>query len=101
MSRDENVYKEAETFNPDRFPDPKVPPLPIFGWGWRKCPDNNYGKASVFISIASLLATFTFSKKRDKDGQETMPMIEAAGNALALYIPETLTVVIETLIWVQ
>jgi hypothetical protein len=35
MSRDENIYKDPEIFNPDRFVDPSVPALPAFGWGRR------------------------------------------------------------------
>lgn len=35
MSRDEQVYKDPETFNPDRFLDPQVPQLPAFGFGRR------------------------------------------------------------------
>jgi cytochrome P450 len=35
MSRDESIYKDPEIFNPDRFLDPNVPPLPGFGWGRR------------------------------------------------------------------
>jgi hypothetical protein len=35
MSRDETIYESPEIFNPDRFTDPSVPPVPIFGWGRR------------------------------------------------------------------
>ncbi|KAG9083445.1 hypothetical protein FRC06_004530 [Ceratobasidium sp. 370] len=96
MSRDENVYKDAETFNADRFLDPKVPALPVLGWDRRKCPGNHYGEASVFISDVSLLASYTISGRRDENGQEIVPKIELARNALALHVPEPPTVV-ETL----
>ncbi|CAE6403113.1 unnamed protein product [Rhizoctonia solani] len=33
MSRDERVYADPETFNPDRYLDGTVPVLPAFGWG--------------------------------------------------------------------
>jgi cytochrome P450 len=35
ISRNENVYKDPEVFNPDRFLDPDVLPVPLFGWGRR------------------------------------------------------------------
>lgn len=86
MSRDESVYKDPDVFNPDRFMDPSVPPLPGFGWGRRKCPGVHFAEASLFIKIASLLATFTFSKKLDVKGEEITPEIEGAANALVLQL---------------
>ncbi|KEP49473.1 O-methylsterigmatocystin oxidoreductase [Rhizoctonia solani 123E] len=91
MSRDESIYKDPEVFNPDRFLDPKVPPLPGFGWGRRKCPGVYYARAAVFLSISSLLATFTFSKKIDSDGREVTPTIEDGSNSMTLYVNPTFT----------
>ncbi|KDN37137.1 hypothetical protein RSAG8_10346, partial [Rhizoctonia solani AG-8 WAC10335] len=84
MTRDENVYKDPEIFNPDRFQDPDVPYAPAFGWGRRKCPGIYFAEASLFIVVASLLATFTFSKKRDDAGQAIEPQIEGVSNAIVM-----------------
>ncbi|KAB5588512.1 O-methylsterigmatocystin oxidoreductase [Ceratobasidium theobromae] len=84
MSRDENIYKDPETFDPDRFLDPTVPPLSGFGWGRRKCPGIHFGEASVFISIASMLATFTFSKKKNAHGEEVIPEVKEASNSMIM-----------------
>ncbi|KAB5591977.1 hypothetical protein CTheo_4563 [Ceratobasidium theobromae] len=84
MSRDETAYKDPEVFNPDRFLDPNVPILPVFGWGRRKCPGVYFAEASLFISVTSLLATFTFSKRIDLQGNEITPKIEGGSNAMVL-----------------
>ncbi|CAE6406418.1 unnamed protein product [Rhizoctonia solani] len=84
MSRDESIYKDPEVFDPDRFLDPNVSPLPGFGWGRRKCPGVYYAQAAVFLSISSLLATFTFSKKIDSNGREVTPTIEDGSNSMTL-----------------
>ncbi|KAH7333684.1 cytochrome P450 [Rhizoctonia solani] len=82
MGRDTRHYENPEIFNPDRYLDPDVPRPPMFGWGRRKCPGIHYAEASVFINIASLLATFNFSKKRDGSGQEITPQIEVERNSI-------------------
>ncbi|CAE6497796.1 unnamed protein product [Rhizoctonia solani] len=84
MGRDEKVYRDAEKFNPDRFLDPDVPPVPVFGWGRRKCPGVYFGEASLFITITSLLAAFTFSRKRNSSGNYTEPTIEDSPNSIIL-----------------
>ncbi|KAG8730614.1 hypothetical protein FRC11_006309 [Ceratobasidium sp. 423] len=84
MSRDESVYKDPELFNPDRFLDPNVPPLPIFGWGRRICPGLHFAESTLFVMIASLLATFTFTAKKDAEGNDIIPEIRNAPNPLAL-----------------
>ncbi|KAH7322058.1 CyP450 monooxygenase [Rhizoctonia solani] len=84
MSCDRSVYQDPEVFNPDRFSDPVVPSLPIFGWGRRKCPGKHLAESLLFISIASLLSCFTFSRKRDAGGNEIIPEIEYTSNAIIL-----------------
>ncbi|CAE6457838.1 unnamed protein product [Rhizoctonia solani] len=57
---------------------------PVFGWGRRKCPGSHFAEAVLFLSITSLLATFTFSKRKGEDGEYITPKIEPGPNAMAL-----------------
>ncbi|KAF8725011.1 cytochrome P450 family, partial [Rhizoctonia solani] len=86
MTRDESVYEDPGDFNPDRFLDPNVPVAPGFGWGRRICPGSHFAEASLFLSIASLLATYNFSRKKDKNGKEIIPIVEGAVNSLTVPI---------------
>ncbi|KAG9101404.1 cytochrome P450 1B1 [Ceratobasidium sp. 370] len=74
MTRDERVYKDPETFNPDRFLDSSVPAAPGFGWGRR---------SSLFITIASLLATFDITLRTDELGHKIVPTTKSAQNTVA------------------
>ncbi|CAE6411307.1 unnamed protein product [Rhizoctonia solani] len=84
IGRDSRYYKDPELFNPDRYLDPDVPRPPAFGWGRRKCPGIHFAETSMFITTALLLAAFTFSKKRDRNGQEVIPQIEPERNSFTL-----------------
>jgi len=76
---DSSVYTNPETFNPDRY----IPtsegglgePLPVgpFGFGRRVCPGQHFATASVWIVIATLLATFKISTALDDTGKEITP----------------------------
>lgn len=78
IGHDEVTYPNPDAFNPDRFEDPDVPQAPAFGWGRRKCPGIHHAEHTLFINIASLLATFNFSKV---DGK-VIPKIEDMGNSV-------------------
>ncbi|CAE6364756.1 unnamed protein product [Rhizoctonia solani] len=84
MTRDETVYKNPEVFDPDRFLCANVPHAPAFGWGRRKCAGVHFAEASLFITVASLLATFNFSKKKGADGQEITPQLELVSNSIVM-----------------
>ncbi|KDR69992.1 hypothetical protein GALMADRAFT_282402 [Galerina marginata CBS 339.88] len=78
MRFDEGVYAEPRIFNPDRFlPKPHgnaEPPFDAaFGFGRRICPGRHVAEASLWIAIASMLASFDFCKAVGEDGKEITP----------------------------
>ncbi|KAL6246440.1 hypothetical protein RBB50_006676 [Rhinocladiella similis] len=75
MSRDPSVYKDAETFMPERF-IPKEEggagePYLVgpFGFGRRICVGRHLAQASVWVFIATLIATVDVSKPVDAGGR--------------------------------
>ncbi|KAI9740606.1 MAG: hypothetical protein M1834_005187 [Cirrosporium novae-zelandiae] len=82
MTHDENVYKNPNDFNPDRY----IPqsqggagePFPTgqFGFGRRICVGRHLAEASVWIVVATFLATLHIQKAVDKEGHEVMPEVE-------------------------
>lgn len=97
MSLDENVYSEPYSFSPTRFlpkPEGKGEPhfKPVFGYGrrsvssqvggWgalfahssrRVCPGRFLVNDSLWIAIATILATLTISNKLDENGNKIIP----------------------------
>ena len=83
MLHDENKYPESDRFFPERFLDeygvldPSVPdPEAAFGFGRRLCPGRHLARASVWTTIAHILATFDIRKPRDDAGNEIEPSLE-------------------------
>ncbi|KAF9464219.1 cytochrome P450 [Collybia nuda] len=80
MTLDEQVYAEPLRFNPNRFlPQPEGNgesfPITTFGFGRRVCPGRYLADASLWIAVASLLATVTIKKVLDIDGREITPEV--------------------------
>ncbi|KAF9456706.1 cytochrome P450 [Collybia nuda] len=79
MTLDENVYRDPTTFNPSRYlpePEGNAEPYPnVFGFGRRICPGRYLADASVWIAIASVLATLDISKAVDSNGKEIIPEV--------------------------
>jgi cytochrome P450 len=82
MSRDENVYKKPESFNPDRY-RPKSeggdgePFLEgPFGFGRRICVGRYLAQASVWIALATLISTTDISKPTGADGKPVEPVVK-------------------------
>ncbi|KAF9522726.1 cytochrome P450 [Crepidotus variabilis] len=75
MTRDPAKYDDPETFNPSRFfnPDGTLNDDDLnygFGFGRRICPGRHFAKATVWLSVVSVLATFDIRKKKDATGKD-------------------------------
>ncbi|KAJ7483529.1 cytochrome P450 [Mycena latifolia] len=80
---DEEMYPDPHTFKPERFlrdgklnPSVRDPDTAAFGFGRRICPGKNMAMASLWITIASMLATLDIKKTRDATGKEVEPSYE-------------------------
>ncbi|KAG6888160.1 hypothetical protein C0995_010171 [Termitomyces sp. Mi166 len=81
MTLDENVYYEPFIFNPDRFsPKPlgrgEPHPPTSFGFGRRICPGRHLADDSLWIAMATILATLSISKMIGADGKEITPELK-------------------------
>ncbi|KAL0953802.1 hypothetical protein HGRIS_004984 [Hohenbuehelia grisea] len=75
MSLDERVYANPKDFNPARYlPRPEGNGEPFFesafGFGRRICPGRHLAYNSLWVIIATLLATCDISKALDEEGRE-------------------------------
>lgn len=77
---DEVAYPDPFSFNPDRFMKDgrldlavKDPAIAAFGFGRRICPGRHMAYASVWITVASILAAFEITKAVDADGMVIEP----------------------------
>ncbi|GJE86534.1 cytochrome P450 [Phanerochaete sordida] len=85
---DPDVYLDPFAFNPSRYlaaqttpvaPDPK---LFVFGFGRRICPGMHLADATLFITCARVLATFTISKAVE-NGQVLTPEPEYTSGTIS------------------
>ncbi|KAK7457634.1 cytochrome P450 1A2 [Colletotrichum acutatum] len=82
MTHDERTYADPEVFDPERY----VPverggrgePFSVgqFGFGRRVCIGKHLAEASVWIVIASMLATVKIERARGPRGEEIIPRVE-------------------------
>ncbi|KAJ7136240.1 cytochrome P450 [Mycena filopes] len=80
ISLDETVYKDATSFHPERFlPKPlgngEPPFTDTFGFGRRICPGRDLADNSLWIAIATILATCSISNALDSNGEKIIPEV--------------------------
>ncbi|OLN88226.1 O-methylsterigmatocystin oxidoreductase 1 [Colletotrichum chlorophyti] len=81
MTQDERIYQDPKSFNPDRYQPQSSgghgEPLPLgqFGFGRRICIGRFLADNSVWIAVATMLATLKFGKKVGPDGQVVEPKV--------------------------
>ncbi|KAL0568030.1 cytochrome p450 [Marasmius crinis-equi] len=75
ISRDEAIYPDPESFNPERFlkedgtcNDDDT--MFIFGAGRRICPGRHFASATLWLAITSVLVEFDVGKPTTLDGKE-------------------------------
>ncbi|KAJ7607937.1 cytochrome P450 [Roridomyces roridus] len=90
---DEVVYPDPYAFKPERFLldgklNPSVQwPDAAFGFGRRICPGRHMAKSSVWITIASILATFDIDKEVGEDGTVVEPSYEYFAGIVLMPLP--------------
>ncbi|KAI0705584.1 cytochrome P450 [Earliella scabrosa] len=94
FSRDERMYPDPETFNPDRFlkdgkinPDVRDPNTFVFGYGRRICPGKHFAEASLFIMIASILHALTIEHALDENGHPITPEAKMTYGVISYPVP--------------
>ncbi|KAK0500354.1 cytochrome P450 [Armillaria luteobubalina] len=75
---DEKDYPNPLVFDPNRFmpengKEPQPEPTAAFGFGRRICPGRHLALNTVWIAVASMAATLSFSKATDSDGRVVEP----------------------------
>ncbi|KAJ6570526.1 cytochrome P450, partial [Mycena vulgaris] len=81
MTLDPNVYAEPFKFDPTRFlprPAGRGEPHPNVAWGFgrRICPGRHLASASLWMGMATTLATLDMSTIIGPDGKEVVPKVE-------------------------
>ncbi|KAF8908139.1 cytochrome P450 [Gymnopilus junonius] len=84
MLRNEAVFPDADAFRPERFLDKVSPEMErkrdpqnyVFGFGRRECPGSHLVDSSIWLLIASMLATLDVSKAVDECGNVMEPTVK-------------------------
>ncbi|KAI0360725.1 cytochrome P450 [Trametes cingulata] len=84
MARNESIYPNPDEFDPERYLEEGLdeataklrdPRLYVFGFGRRRCPGAYMIDASLWIAIASMLASFDIRKAVDAHGNVVEPEV--------------------------
>ncbi|KAF9697158.1 hypothetical protein EKO04_005122 [Ascochyta lentis] len=76
---DPKEYSDPDIFKPERYMEPLNEPDPsdlAFGYGRRSCAGRFFADASVYITIAQMLAVFNIRKDKDVHGNEIPVKLE-------------------------
>ena len=84
MLRDPKVFPDPERFDPERYLEKvdeetarrRDPRAFVFGFGRRRCPGVHLVESSVWLMLATMLATLDIEKPRDKDEKEIEPDVK-------------------------
>ncbi|KAF7343507.1 hypothetical protein MSAN_01971000 [Mycena sanguinolenta] len=83
LMHDEDIFPDSKAFKPERFlldgklnPDIQDPESAIYGFGRRICPGRHLANSSLWLTMASILATFDLKKAIAEDGSVIEPSYE-------------------------
>ncbi|KAF5382347.1 hypothetical protein D9757_012726 [Collybiopsis confluens] len=85
------VYKDPNTFNPERYLGPNAEPDPVgrglFGYGRRICPGLHLADVSVWINIVKAVAAVQVEPALDANGVPKLPVPETTDGIIVRPIP--------------
>ncbi|EIM84654.1 cytochrome P450 [Stereum hirsutum FP-91666 SS1] len=88
ITHDEAVYPDPMSFKPERFLESTVDfPEMVFGFGRRICPGRHLALESLWLGVASILATYDISKAVDENGREIEPVDDCVSGIVAYPLP--------------
>ncbi|KAJ7065511.1 cytochrome P450 [Mycena amicta] len=94
LLHDKDIYPEPESFKPERFlldgklnHDVRDPNMAAFGFGRRICPGRHMATESIFLCVASILATLNIGKCIDKHGNTIEPTYDYFPGLISAPLP--------------